>query len=159
MNMFKRAVNDLTNFLIKINKLSLKEKVYLLVFFVVLYFVVKMVMKQFVVTERFSLGELFNRVFGRVRGDKPTEEQIEAREAVASRMNELKESETEENAPLREGTGRRAIQNVYDAPYAPALKRPAQESPQERERSREKYANVIERFANRTKLMATLDKK
>jgi len=157
MNMFKRAVNDLTNFLIKINKLSLKEKVYLLVFFVVLYFVVKMVMKQFVVTERFSLGELFNRVFNVT--DKPTEEQIEAREAVASRMNELKESETEENAPLREGTGRRAIQNVYDAQYAPALKRPAQESPQERERSREKYANVIERFANRTKLMATLDKK
>ena len=157
MNMFKRAVNDLTNFLIKINKLSLKEKVYLLVFFVVLYFVVKMVMKQFVVTERFSLGELFNRVFNVT--DKPTEEQIEAREAVASRMNELKESETEENAPLREETGRRAIQNVYDAQYAPALKRPAQESPQERERSREKYANVIERFANRTKLMATLDKK
>lgn len=157
MNMFKRAVNDLTNFLIKINKLSLKEKVYLLVFFVVLYFVVKMVMKQFVVTERFSLGELFNRVFNVT--DKPNKEQIKAREAVASRMNELKESETEENAPLREGTGRRAIQNVYDAQYAPALKRPAQESPQERERSREKYANVIERFANRTKLMATLDKK
>ena len=157
--MIKRAVNDVINVLTKLNKLNLKEKVYLLVFFVVLYFVVKMVMKQFVVTERFSLGELFNRVFNVT--DKPTEEQIEAREAVASRMNELKESETEENAPLRdrEGTGRRAIQNVYDAQYAPALKRPAQESPQERERSREKYANVIERFANRTKLMATLDKK
>ena len=155
--MIKRAVNDVINVLTKLNKLNLKEKVYLLVFFVVLYFVVKMVMKQFVVTERFSLGELFNRVFNVT--DKPNKEQIEAREAVASRMNELKESETEENAPLREGTGRRAIQNVYDAQYAPALKRPAQESPQERERSREKYANVIERFANRTKLMATLDKK
>ena len=158
MNMFKRAVNDLTNFLIKINKLSLKEKVYLLVFFVVLYFVVKMVMKQFVVTERFSLAKVFNRVFNVT--DKPNKEQIEAREAVASRMNELKESETEKtNTYLREGIGRRAIQNVYDAQYAPALKRPAQESPQERERRREKYANVIERFANRTKLMATLDKK
>ena len=157
MNMFKRAVNDLTNFLIKINKLSLKEKVYLLVFFVVLYFVVKMVMKQFVVTERFSLAKLFNRVFN-VK-DEPNEEQIEARKAVASRMNELKEPETEENAPLRERTGRRAIQNVYDAQYAPVLKRPAQESPQEREHRREQFANVIERFSNRTKLMATLDKK
>ena len=157
MNMFKRAVNDLTNFLIKINKLSLKEKVYLLVFFVVLYFVVKMVMKQFVVTERFSLGELFNRVF-KVK-DEPNEEQIKARKAVALRMNDLKERETEENAPLREGTGKRAIQNVYNAQYAPALKRPAQESPQEREHRREQSANVIERFANRTKLMATLDKK
>ena len=155
--MIKRAVNDVINVLTKLNKLNLKEKVYLLVFFVVLYFVVKMVMKQFVVTERFSLAKLFNRVFN-VK-DEPNEEQINARKAVASRMNELKEPETEENTPLREGTGRRAIQNVYDAQYAPALKRPAQESPQEREHRREQSANVIERFANRTKLMATLDKK
>ena len=156
--MFKRAVNDLTNFLIKINKLSLKEKVYLLVFFVVLYFVVKMVMKQFVVTERFSLGELFNRVFNVT--DKPNKEQIEAREAVASRMNELKESETEKtNTYLREGIGRRAIQNVYDAQYAPLVRRPENETPEEEIIARKNAELEVERFANRTKLMETLDKK
>ena len=52
--MIKRAVNDVINVLTKLNKLNLKEKVYLLVFFVVLYFVVKMVMKQFFVTEHLT---------------------------------------------------------------------------------------------------------
>ena len=65
--MIKRAVNDVINVLTKLNKLNLKEKVYLCVLFIVLYFVVKMVMKQFFVTERFSLGELFNQVFVKLK--------------------------------------------------------------------------------------------
>ena len=156
--MIKRAVNDVINVLTKLNKLNLKEKVYLCVLFVVLYFVVKMVMKQFFVTERFSLGKLFNQVF-KVEDGKPTEEQRQAREAVASKMSELKEPETEEDNNEYRKTGRIELEQAYNDQYAPVVIRPPQESSQERENSREQFANVIERFANRTKLMATLDKK
>ena len=156
--MIKRAVNDVINVLTKLNKLNLKEKVYLCVLFVVLYFVVKMVMKQFFVTERFSLGKLFNQVF-KVEDGKPTEEQRQAREAVASKMSELKEPETEEDNNEYRKRGRIELEQAYNDQYAPVVIRPPQESSQERENSREQFANVIERFANRTKLMATLDKK
>ena len=157
--MIKRAVNDVINVLTKLNKLNLKEKVYLCVLFIVLYFVVKMVMKQFFVTERFSLGKLFNQVFGQVEDGKPTEEQRQAREAVASKMSELKEPETEEDNNEYRKRGRIELEQAFNDQYAPVVIRPPQESSQEREHRREQFANVIERFANRTKLMATLDKK
>ena len=77
--MIKRAVNDVINVLTKLNKLNLKEKVYLCVLFIVLYFVVKMVMKQFFVTEHLTFREIINQVFGQVEDDKPTEEQRQER--------------------------------------------------------------------------------
>ena len=157
--MIKRAVNDVINVLTKLNKLNLKEKVYLCVLFIVLYFVVKMVMKQFFVTEHLTFREIINQVFGQVEDDKPTNEQREAREAVASKMSELEEPETEEDNNEYRKRGRIELEQAYNDQYAPVVIRPPQESSQERENSREQRANVIERFANRTKLMATLDKK
>ena len=157
--MIKRAVNDVINVLTKLNKLNLKEKVYLCVLFIVLYFVVKMVMKQFFVTEHLTFREIINQVFGQVEDDKPTEEQRQEREAVASKMSELEEPETEEDNNEYRKRGRIELEQAYNDQYAPVVIRPPQESSQERENSREQRANVIERFANRTKLMATLDKK
>ena len=157
--MIKRAVNDVINVLTKLNKLNLKEKVYLCVLFVVLYFVVKMVMKQFFVTERFSLGKLFNQVFGQVEDDKPTNEQREAREAVASKMSELEEPETEEDNNEYRKRGRIELEQAFNDQYAPVVTRPENETPQQFVTARERAKLNVERFANRTKLMATLDKK
>mgnify|MGYP006092820135 CR=1 FL=1 len=158
MNMIKRAVNDVINVLTKLNKLNLKEKVYLCVLFIVLYFVVKMVMKQFFVTEHLTFREIINQVFGQVEDDKPTEEQRQERDAVASKMSELKEPEAEEdNNEYRKG-GRIELEQAY-IQYAPVVTRPENETPQQFVTARERAKLNVERFANRTKLMATLDKK
>ena len=153
--MIKRAVNDVINVLTKLNKLNLKEKVYLLVFFVVLYFVVKMVMKQFFVTEHLTFKSRFLSWIG-----LQSPEEQKAATIISTKMAELEQEEIDEHDREKDDNTYLKIEkvNVYDNQYASAQTAPPiSQPPTETQRAR--GAARIERFANRTKLMASLDKK
>jgi len=168
--MFKRAVNDVINVLTKLNKLSIKEKVYLFLLFVVLYFLVKMVMKQFVVTERFSLGEFFNQ-------NGPTDEQIKVvsegmgkleKEAMTNRTTRTlgappRMTRASTDASRQNQLAGYSLEKINkDRPFSTVAPPIIRRTPETTEARAERFAAGqarVERFANRTKLMATLDKK
>ena len=90
MHMIKRAIKYVINFLMKLNNFSFKEKVYLCVLFVVLYFVVKMVMKYFIVIERMTLDEQVEASFN-------PEDRDEVRDALLTEITELAEEYRDES--------------------------------------------------------------
>jgi hypothetical protein len=155
MNMIKRAVNDVINVLTKLNKLNLKEKVYLCVLFIVLYFVVKMVMKQFFVTEHLTLERRIRSWIG-----LPSHEEQKAATIISTKMAELEQEEINERDHAKDDNTYLKIEkvNVYDNQYASAQTAPPISQPPTEAR-RQVAIRRIERFANRTKLMASLDKK
>ena len=138
--MIKRAVNDVINVLTKLNKLNLKEKVYLLVFFVVLYFVVKMVMKYFIVIERMTLDDQVEASF------KP-EDHDEVRDALLTEITELAEEYRDESD---EGENTDDVdERDRDVEKPPTRPPPTPQSTAQAELSQE-------RMTNRTSMMASL---